>query len=124
MNENIYRVNDKNKISMAVWWQNNNRKVPPTVMQQTSEAIQTDKTLRLTAQWTHTNMFSSYALRSAWFTDIINYEDDLSNISSNSHVQSWITEAEGKWYVGKHRIISAGINNTLNIAEADNFSKK
>jgi len=124
MNENIYRVNDKNKISMAVWWQNNNRKVPPTVMQQKSEAIQTDKTLRLTAQWTHTNMFSSYALRSAWFTDIINYEDDLSNISSNSHVQSWITEAEGKWYVGKHRIISAGINNRLNIAEADNFSKK
>lgn len=124
MNENVFIVDDKNKVSLALWWQNDNRQLPPTVIQQVSEAVQKDKDLKITAQWTHNNHNSIYAVRTALFNDQISYDDDLSKIWSNSSTYSWITEAEGKWNVGKHRIISAGINNSLNLAEADNFPKR
>lgn len=93
-----WRLNDRHQLSGHVWWQQSDRQIPPTNVQNRSQAHQDDFTTRLLVNYHHTRESSKWNAKIGYFDERLNYYDDLILLTSRSHFRTLIGELTGQWF--------------------------
>lgn len=123
LQENYFKINEKQKISLRLWYQSNDRNIPASMTISKSLANQKDEFYRSTAEWQLTKEKTAVFVRSAYFDESLSYVDPLINLESISHSRSFITEAESKIRVSSNQSFNIGLNNTWSEAVTKNYIK-
>lgn len=123
LQENYFKLSEKQKISLRLWYQSNDRNIPPSMTIGKSQSNQKDEFYRSTLEWQLTKEKISVFVRSAYFDESLNYVDPSINLVSNSHSKSFINEAESKIRVASNQSFNVGLNNTYNEAITKNYLK-
>lgn len=122
MQENYFKIGEKQLLETHIWIQENKRKIPPTLFQQNSDAFQEDNALRFTGSYFRYFKSWNLNLRSAYFNEFLKYKDTEFSKTNENKAQTFINEAIINWRFGRYLMI-AGANNTYASAKSIDFSK-
>jgi vitamin B12 transporter len=122
VNENYFKLTPNQELNVNVWYQKANRQVPPSMSVPITKAYQDDESYRTSAEWKLKGPMVTWAVRSAYFDERINYVNPVSSLlSGNSRSKSFISEAESNIHLHSKRYLNIGINNTYITAFADGY---
>jgi vitamin B12 transporter len=121
MQENYFQINARQKINTHVWYQFNDRNIPPSMTQSINTANQKDELYRFTSEWERTGDRMKLLVRGAYFDEYLFYNDSTINLNSKSQTKVFISEAESRFSITKYDLINIGINNTYSEAITKDF---
>lgn len=122
--DSYVKLNKRNQLSLRVWQQYSDRRIPASMVVGFSDALQKDWFLRASTEWQHTRSKAAYYVRLAYLDEYLLYQEKSKNTNSHSHSIAQISEAEAKVSYLKRGLLNVGINNTYNIAEIDAYGGK
>jgi len=122
--ENYFKLNENQKINLRFWYQNNDRNIPPTMLQTVSQSQQKDESYRLTSEWQKTGEKITWLARVAYFNEQLIYADNAYDYHAHNRSQTTIAEVESKIYLNKNNLLNIGLNNTFATAVADGYPDK
>ncbi|WP_201986799.1 TonB-dependent receptor [Hymenobacter rubidus] len=111
--EVAWRVGLAGEVTAAAWLTDVDREIQSGVNVAGSQARERDQSRRLTLGYRHVAARQQWAVRGAWFEDIINYRDG--GTPSNSRVRTTQAQAEHTRALGAHGSLRLG-------AEAQHFA--
>lgn len=123
MVENFFKIKDDQQINLRVWLQDNFRQVQPIMFNVDNTANRPflkNGSLKLSSEWKKTKERATFFIRSAYFNDVLHYNENPGLISKTTY-QTSITEAESNIYLKKNHLINVGLNYTYNIARSDGY---
>jgi len=120
--ENYFKLNEKQNLELILWYQKNQRNIPPNMLQLEENAHQNDESLRLTTEWKRSISKGDIFIRAAFLNEDILYEDKTNQILSLSTSSTLICEAEAKIRTGKDQLLNLGLNNTYISSKADAYN--
>jgi len=121
INENLFRINERQKLSLNIWLQDGIRNIPPTLLSAESKSSQLDQTIRLTSQWQYTGAHATYFARAAFFNEVVNFKDEIANYISLNRSQTYIAEIESRFDLVNNVSGNLGINETYTKAWSDGY---
>jgi iron complex outermembrane receptor protein len=121
MSECFFKVSEKSTLSIALWFDDYKRQLPPPLMQN-SFADQSDQNIRSTAQWLKQLKNGEVSVKGAWFSNKINYTDSVFSIYSNSVVRSYMAEMEYRTMLRRNRQLIAAVSNTFCEASTPDYA--
>ena len=108
-----WRVGLAGELTAAAWLTDADREIQPGAYAAGSQARERDQSRRLVLGYRHVAARQQWAVRGAWFEDVLNYRDG--DALSNSHVRT--TQAQAEYTV------AAGARGSLRLgAEAQRFN--
>ncbi len=116
-----YRLNQKNDITLHLWLQDNARQIPPTTVQNRSDAKVEDKTVRLQGIWDHYAKDGLRVKTTAMASHNRNvFVDSLNFVfGDNAFQQLYVkTEAQQRF---KNGVLNAGFSNRYTASDSENF---
>jgi len=122
MQENYFKIKDNQLVETHLWLQENNRKIPPTLFQENSDAFQKDRALRFTASYTRYYKLWNLNLRSAYFNEGLKYKDSEYSKIAENRAQTVINEILMNRKIGRNLWI-LGANNTYAQSHSIDFIK-
>jgi iron complex outermembrane receptor protein len=120
--EDYYRINAKQRINLRFWYENSDREVPPTMVQETSTAEQQDGSYRATAEWQHVGARVKTVARAAWFDERLHWSSSDLDSADRSRSRTAIAEAESIIRLGRGQVVNVGITNTYAQALSDGYA--
>ena len=117
-----YAFDNRNEVALHIWGQDNSREIPPTTVQNRSEAEVLDKTLRLQGVWNSelSDVFNLNTIVAATYNENI-FNDSLNmNFGNNTFSQMYFKSAlsrafaKGVWH--------AGVSNRYTRATTHNYA--
>ncbi|MFM7022144.1 MAG: TonB-dependent receptor plug domain-containing protein [Flavobacteriales bacterium] len=117
LSENAFKVGERQQLNVAFWYQFNDRNIPPTMTQLTSDNKQKDEFYRATASWQYKGNKANYFIRTAYFDEGLDYN------SSVSRSQTSITEAEMRYVFSLAHSVNIGANETFARASSEGYAK-
>jgi outer membrane cobalamin receptor len=121
LQELYYSIKSNQQLSAFVWWQQNDRQIPPTTVQNKSEASQEDESLRLMVNWKMRSNIWKWNAKVAAFKDKIRYSDPQILLEANSNSTVVMGELEGQWSIDPAYLISFGLNHYAYSAQTDSY---
>lgn len=113
ISDNSFLMKENMQINFSAWYQQNYRNIPPVLNQNYSVAKQHDETLRLSSEWKYLRSKFNYYVRTAFFNELMQYNNEASAINSENRIKTLITESEIRFPLFKNHNVNAGINNTF-----------
>lgn len=111
-NQDFYwKVNSTNHLSIHYWLQFSDRQIPPTTVQNRSEAYQEDLINRLLLQYKYTESNGSLNIKMALFDEDLNYTDEQILLESKNHFRTWLGEITREWFYDKHKFLIGNLHN-------------
>jgi iron complex outermembrane receptor protein len=119
-----YSIKSNQQLSAFIWWQNSDRQIPPTTVQNKSEASQEDESLRVLLNWRLQSKIWNWNAKAAVFKDRIKYSDPQILLEANSNSTVAMAEIEGKWSIDPAYHVSFGLNHYAISALTDSYSER
>lgn len=121
MQDGYFQISAKQQLEAHYWRQTNDRQIPPTSAQSKSVARQLDTADRISLQWKYFLQRHTLALKSAFLSESIDYQDDQIKLRALSDFQNLFFEAEDKWAFTPRFTMQVGTNHTRYAARADGY---
>lgn len=122
LNENYFLINENQKINLFFWYQNTNRNIPPTMLQQSNTSNESDANWRISTEWKQEKKRMTNYVRAAFFNERLNYTDKIHLMDERNNDKTFITEAESRIKLNTNYFANIGINNTNVKASASGYS--
>ncbi|MDW3648546.1 MAG: TonB-dependent receptor [Bacteroidia bacterium] len=103
-----WKPSPKHQLSLNFWTQDAHREIPPTNVQNRSEAHQEDNFIRSHLSWKYVGKKSLYEAKAAYFDEELNYFNDLIGLESRSHFKTLSGEISGQWSLSPTHRLHAG----------------
>jgi vitamin B12 transporter len=116
-----FRMPKNQLLSLNLWANNNIRQLPPVNISAQNKAQQRDAALRLTTDWSLIKKQFKCSIRSAYFNELINFNDSLLAIESRNKTETFILENENFFELSQTQQISLGANVTANTVHSNNY---
>ena len=116
LQENYFTINNYQKINTRLWYQSNDRNIPPSMTQNISVSNQKDEFYRATAEWQRVKEKLTLLIRAAYFDEFLSFSDSLINIENKSRTKVFISEGETRFSISKYDLLNIGVNNTYSEA--------
>ena len=91
-----YKMNTRNTISFAGWYQEYDRQLPPALFETFSGKLQHDASLRLLADWNRKTDNNTWYAKSSLIRDVVQYTDNTVLIQSYNVVYQYYQETGWK----------------------------
>ncbi|MEO7080921.1 MAG: TonB-dependent receptor, partial [Flavobacteriales bacterium] len=124
ISENYYRINNRQKINLRLWYADGDRHIPPTLLQDNSTDQQQDRSMRATSEWQRTGDKVTSFVRAAWFDEQLWWHGESSDSAAFSHSRTVIAEAEMRIRLKERQLVSIGLNNTFAEALSDGYPER
>ncbi|MEM6316817.1 MAG: TonB-dependent receptor plug domain-containing protein [Bacteroidota bacterium] len=92
-----WKWNDRRQVALHFWHQQSDRQIPPTNVQNRSEAHQDDLATRVIMEVKQVTDRGLWQAKMGFFNEHLNYFDDLILLESRSHFQTYLAEITGQW---------------------------
>jgi len=113
-----YLINNKQTIQAGAWLSKSSSHFPT---HQNASALQENDANRWYTQWNYfTNKIRS-SVRSAYFTEQLNYTDSMSRIFSEAKMKNFILETDNYFQWHPYHTLHIGLNHTSNGANSNNY---
>lgn len=119
MQEVSFLLNPKNTLQARLWYNKTERNIP-NFTNQISKKNQLDQSVRFNVDWEFKTKKLNSTMRVAYFKDILNYNDSISNVYSKNLVNTFIAENNNDYKL-KNSTIHFGINNTSYQTDTKNY---
>ena len=111
LGQDIYwKLNNQSHLGFHAWWQQSDRQIPPTNVQNRSEAHQDDLTKRFLLEYKHIGDERLWNIKSGFFEEHLNFFDDLILLESRSRFRTYLAEITGQWYRKKHELLAGNFH--------------
>jgi vitamin B12 transporter len=107
--------------SARAWYQHSDRGIPPTMFEAVSTTRQKDEFFRAMAQWKIFKEKFSFEVKSALFTEFMDFYPGYNQPVSLTHALSLVNEADLIWRLNKKVSTTFGINNTWSKADVTQY---
>lgn len=121
LQENYFKINEKQKITTHFWYQNNDRNIPPSMTQNINVSNQRDEFYRVTADWQRTTDELTVLARAAYFDEYLFFTDSSIDVDSKSRSKNFITEAEARFSITKFDLLNIGLTNAYSEAFTEEY---
>jgi iron complex outermembrane receptor protein len=121
MQENYFRINEKQTINVRFWYQFNDRNIPPSMTQNLNVSKQKDEAYRVTSEWERKAGKLVLQVRAAYFDEFLGYRDSLIALDSKSKTKVFISEAEGRLNLADFALLNIGASNTYSEASTKDY---
>ena len=121
MQDGYFQISPKQQLEAHYWRQTNDRQIPPTSAQSKSVARQLDTADRISLQWKYFLQRHALAVKSAFLSESIDYQDDQIKLRALSDFQNLFFEAEDKWTFHPRFTLQGGVNHSRYAAKADGY---
>jgi len=118
LQELFWNIKPGQELALRAWLQNTDREIPPTLVQNRSAATQADEFLRTSLHWKRTGKALALQARAAFFSEKIDYRDELIGLESLTRFHTWMGEAEATWFLGQKFRLQSSLLQTYNRADA------
>ncbi len=124
LQQHAWRINKRHQLDANIWYQQSDRNLPPTSVQDTSAARQDDRALRgmLNYQW-RGDAFQLRA-RAAGLRERLNYEDPLADLISESAATTAIGEVEVLLPLNNQHQLHFGLHGARYWATSSSFTSR
>ncbi|HMN04147.1 MAG TPA: TonB-dependent receptor [Flavobacteriales bacterium] len=116
-----HRINEHQRMDLHVWWNEAERQVPPTLMQDEGADHQHDRALRTTAQWQRVGDKVTSQVRAAWFNEQLWWYGDGADSAAYSRLNTLVAEGEMRFRKGERHLFGLGLHGTLADAATDGY---
>ncbi len=113
--------NTKQQFALHYWWQSASRNIPPTIVQNNSEAYQDDLAHRLVFDWQYQNKTYLTNFKAGLFSEDLNYFDPEIGLEALSHFDNIFSEISNQWLIDTRSSISLGFLYNYTQATADGY---
>ena len=104
-----WKVSPIDQLSLHLWYQDSFREIPPTSVQNRSEAYQEDQSTRSVLSWKRVQTHSLLQAKVAYFHEDLTYYDPLIGLSSPSQFNTWAGDLSYQKQIGeKHQLTGGG----------------
>lgn len=110
LQENAFKINNKQRIDTRIWLQDSHREIPPTSTQGSSVAFQDDKFVRTAAHWQYVDTKMAFHASTAYFDEYLRYNDVAISLDDTSRSQSWQNKLEAFAYLPNNHQLKFGTN--------------
>jgi iron complex outermembrane receptor protein len=124
ISDNSFLIKENMQINFSAWYQKNQRNIPSVINQAYSTAKQYDETIRLSAEWKYLRSKFNYYIRTAYFNEMMQYNNEVSLINSENEAKTVIVESEIRFYVSRNHTVNTGVNNTFVYLNSTGFSEQ
>jgi len=100
-----WKIDKRNQLDFHFWGQRTDSQIPPTNVQNRSEAHQEDRANRFLMEYKHIKEKVFWNVKLAIFDEHNNYFDELILLESRNHFRTHLAEVTGQWYWGKHELL-------------------
>ena len=106
LQENTWKIHLKHILNSRLWWQNNDRELPPTRFQGRSVATQNDRALRAQIEWKYLADHFVQQIQLSFVDEDLIYEDSIAEIYSDSKTQVFQLDANWQFnWKEKHKLL-------------------
>lgn len=109
------------QLALFAWAQQSDREIPPTTVQNVSEASQADRFLRTALHWKSVRKNIVWQARAGLFREQLDYRDEQVRLRSLSRFWTASAEAEGEWALSTRQSLLFGLSHSWMQAEADAY---
>jgi len=99
------------EFSLRTWWQKTDREIPPTTVQNRSEAQQSDAFVRTVLSWKRIGSNGLFSAKTGIFKENQEYLDPLINLRAANDFWKLLAEVEQEWQFNQKQKIQIGLNN-------------
>ena len=110
LQENVFKINKKQRIDTRIWLQDSHRELPPMSVQSNNIAFQDDKFIRTAAHWQYVNAKMAFHVSTAYFDEYLRYNDAAISLDDTSRSQSWQNKLEAFAYLPNNHQFNFGAN--------------
>lgn len=121
LQSNLFKINQKQKISTSIWAQKNYLEIPPRTTSASSQQKQESETLRIATIWNRNGEISSWFSRFYYDYESFVYSDPDINLVSEMDHYSIIGEIENKVSIKENFLLNIGLNYTFEKVMTDNY---
>ncbi len=121
MQENHFKPKSNHIFSFITWYQQYERNIPPTYYEKGVQGNQEDEFLRMAAKWQGIYDNIRVDVRTGYFEDYFNYNDDIIT-DSESQSQMQTNEAELRYYFFNQNTFRVGFNHKYQHANVDTYN--
>lgn len=114
-----YQLRDNQYLMVSTWFQYAEREIPPTLTEDTSEAVQMDRSWRNMLIWKDFNPRNTLEAKLAYFNEFTRYVDPKASVYSVIKTQSAAASFESTWETGKNGRLFGGIQFLYEHADLD-----
>jgi len=107
-----WKINSQSNLALHFWWQQSDRQIPPTNVQNYSKAHQDDLATRLVLEYKHLKNNGLWNTKVGFFDEHLNYFDDIQLLESRSHFRTYLGEITGQWTLQKNNEFLIGNTHT------------
>lgn len=113
------RLGQRHRIGLHAWYQDTDRRIPPTIGEST--ARQQDESLRLSADWQRTGTRNTTCARIAWFDESLEWFSSTEADVALGHSRVLVAEVEDRFRINERHQVHVGLNSTYARALADGY---
>ncbi|MBK8563576.1 MAG: TonB-dependent receptor [Saprospiraceae bacterium] len=118
-----WRPNGQHLFGLMVWWQKADRHIPPTIVQNISEAKLVDNQLRNALTWEHLVGKNAWSAKAAFFHDNNRYLDSYNKIRNDNRFWTGISEINYNRTLSAVTRLSFSLNHQLTQAQTKNYGE-
>lgn len=123
MQECHWQVYPNQRISALFWWQAHEREIPPTTVQNRSEAVQQDAAWRSMLQWRRQEGQHVLQAKSAWFEERLHFRDPLSATDALTRFHTLFLESEWLYHPLPGIQLQTGLTHSQTEARAQAYQE-
>lgn len=113
MQQNSIFLTEKQRLNVRLWYQENTRNVPPTMLQDQNEAFLINKNTRTALEYAFYGEKIRFYSRTGYLAEALTYNDSLAHIESVNKANRLIQEAEFFVPIRSNTSLNFGINETF-----------
>jgi vitamin B12 transporter len=121
LSQNTWQIKPRHQLQWHLWWQENDRHIPPALQQSHTGASQQDKAGRITANWQSAWKEVVVNWKAALFDESIRYTDSVS-ITTLNKWQTLAQETDISWQPFASLLINSGFQTRQLTASSDEYA--
>lgn len=117
-----YKLSPRRSLSLNAWMSAADRQMPSFQGERISQAFQTDRNLRLLAEFEQIGGFVTSHFKTAFLREVLNYTDSAASVFSRSKVNTFLAEHDSylRW---KKQLWHVGLNASTSQAQASAYGQ-
>lgn len=117
-----YKLTEKQRLSLGMWYQTTDRQLPPTITMNSSDQQQWDEVLRSSLQWYYAGTKHYHSLRVAYINEKEHFVSPSAQIDSWYLLNTFIGEFDNKFQLNSHFSLGYGANYQIIRADIVSYS--
>ena len=123
--QEFYLRQAKSMVSARVWYENSDRNLPSSMLNQQPnlKETQSDESLRSMVNYDHYGRVNKYSFTGAWMMNRLNYTNSLASIDSRNISETLVLKTSMQRHIDEYTNLKVTLNEEVNYVKSNNYEE-